>query len=79
MNSEQKVYELDEIWADDWFPDEDLKRIQKLCEVVLDKNVKEIVDVGCGNGLFLNYLNKNFKDRFNRLCGVERSETAIHT
>ncbi|MNK10368.1 hypothetical protein D3C87_283920 [compost metagenome] len=77
MNNEQKVYELDEIWKDDWFSEEDSMRIRKLSEIVLSKNINSIVDIGCGNGLFLNFLHDNHVNNFTRLCGVERSESAI--
>lgn len=77
MNNEQKVYELEEIWDEKWFSGEDLNRVKKLSEVVLSSSSKSILDVGCGNGLFLNYLNANHKENFNRICGVERSEIAI--
>lgn len=77
MNTEQKVYELDNIWTDEWLSDADTKRIKIFSEIVISKNVKSIADIGCGNGLFLNYLKNNHSANFVRLCGIERSESAI--
>jgi SAM-dependent methyltransferase len=77
MNSEQKVYELENIWTDEWLSEADTKRIEFLSKLVISKKVTSIADIGCGNGLFLNYLKNNYNDNFNRLCGIERSESAI--
>ena len=77
MNTEQKVYEVQGIWSDTWLTDADRLRIEELSQIVVSMKVRSLVDVGCGNGLFLNYLKKVHSDKFERLCGVERSTSAI--
>lgn len=77
MNTEQQVYEVDGIWSEEWFSPNDRLRVERLAELALSLNAKTVVDVGCGNGLFLNYLKANHSSAFERLCGVERSESAI--
>jgi SAM-dependent methyltransferase len=77
MNFEQKVYEIDEIWHDGWLSDEDQNRIDTLTNNIDSLEVKSLLDVGCGNGLFLNFLAENRKHKYTRLCGAERSESAL--
>jgi ubiquinone/menaquinone biosynthesis C-methylase UbiE len=77
MNTEQKVYELDEIWTSDWLSEEDNHRISVLEDLVVSKKVKSLADIGCGNGLFLNKILENHGSKFKRICGVERSSAAI--
>jgi ubiquinone/menaquinone biosynthesis C-methylase UbiE len=73
---EQLAYELNEIWDEDWFPREDYDRIQALARLIPDNN-KTVLDVGCGNGLFLNYLKTECSNRFEALLGIDRSEAAL--
>jgi len=73
---EQLAYEFHEIWDEDWFPGEDQERVRKLATLIPDET-KALLDVGCGNGLFLNHLKREYPDRFSRLVGVDRSEAAI--
>lgn len=53
----------------------DLDRINVLTGHIPD-DVKSILDVGCGGGIFLNHL-MSYSDRFDRLCGVDRSRSAL--
>lgn len=71
------VYELEEIWSIDWFPQSDHDRIQELI-FMLPAGAASLLDVGCGNGLFVNELNEASPDiRPHRLHAVDRSATAL--
>jgi len=73
---EQQHYEFRQIWDDDWFPEEDYDRVRKLAKLV-PHETKTLLDVGCGNGLFLNFLKSEYPGSFSSLVGVDRSETAL--
>jgi SAM-dependent methyltransferase len=76
MPFEQLAYELHEIWDEDWFPHEDYERVQALAKLIPDES-QTVLDVGCGNGLFLNYLKAEYGNRFRALLGIDRSEAAL--
>jgi predicted TPR repeat methyltransferase len=40
-------------------------------------DVSTVLDVGCGNGLFLHRIRDRSGRGFMRLCGVDRSEAAL--
>jgi SAM-dependent methyltransferase len=73
---EQLQYEFQEIWDEDWFPREDYERVQKVATLIPD-HTETLLDVGCGNGLFLNHLKRQYSNRFRKLVGVDRSEAAL--
>jgi SAM-dependent methyltransferase len=73
---EQQAYELPEIWDLDWFPDGDFERVRLLAELI-PPETRSLLDVGCGNGMFVNYLTDQCSGRFERLMGVDRSKTAL--
>jgi SAM-dependent methyltransferase len=69
MSIEQEYYEEDLFWNDENIRESDRTR-------VIPKDVKSIVDVGCGNGIFVNYLTGTSRD-FERLLGIDRSNIAL--
>ena len=71
---EQQYYENDDFWKEENITEADNHRIERL-STMIPKDVDTILDVGCGGGIFLNYLQKSH--RFGRLCGVDRSSTAL--
>lgn len=73
MTIEEEYYENDSFWNNE--SAREIDRIKSTSELI-PSDVESILDVGCGNGLFLNYLNNNFK-KYSRLHGVDRSETAL--
>lgn len=77
MTYEKEKYEIEEIWNPEWFSESDKKRFESLATIVEKLAPKKVVDVGCGNGLFLNQLRKIPSFDFERLCGVDRSSTAL--
>ncbi len=76
MSFEQLACELPEIWDEDWFPPEDDERVRALARLIPDAD-ETVLDIGCGNGLFLNHLRAEYGHRFRTLVGVDRSEAAL--
>jgi ubiquinone/menaquinone biosynthesis C-methylase UbiE len=75
MNVEDEYYENDAFWNNEGFGTIDTDRIKSISELI-PADVRSILDVGCGNGLFLNYLSNNF-NKYLRLHGVDRCDTAL--
>lgn len=76
MSFEAAAYELDEIWRPGWFPDADRERVRAVAAHVPD-TARTVLDVGCGNGLFLDELARAGAGRFRRLVGTDRSGAAL--
>ena len=76
MSSEQKYYENPDLWTPERYGAADRERIATLAEK-LPPDVTTLLDVGCGNGLFLKHLCGLEKRHFKRLCGTDRSEAAL--
>ena len=75
-NYEELAYEFPEIWEEDWFSLDDHDRIRHISELI-PADTKTIADIGCGNGLFLNFLMSSTSKSFERLAGVDRSQAAL--
>jgi len=76
MSFEESYYENTDLWAIENFSLADQERFETLADK-LPLNVQTLLDVGCGNGLFLKHLS-DLKGRcFNRLCGTDRSTAAL--
>lgn len=76
MTSEQKYYEKPDLWSLERYGSADQERIAVLAKK-LPSDVSTLLDVGCGNGLFLKYLNGTDGRHFERLCGTDRSAAAL--
>lgn len=76
MNSfEQQYYEASAFWANGAVADPaNLARIDATVGLI-PPGVQSLVDVGCGNGVFLNELLR--RGGIDRLLGVDRSEEAL--
>ena len=75
MDFEKQYYEADCFWKDGMVNDEFNKnRIVKTADLI-PSSVTTLADIGCGNGVFLEYLNDS-KPHLD-LIGVDRSETAL--
>jgi ubiquinone/menaquinone biosynthesis C-methylase UbiE len=74
-NFERLYYEDESFWGGDMLQDPaNQERIKKTVDLI-PQNVHSLVDVGCGNGVFVNYLNK-FNPKL-EIWGFDRSETAL--
>lgn len=76
MTIEKQYYENPELWNPDRYSCKDMERFKKISELI-PENSNSLLDVGCGNGLFLKYVSTRFSDQFNRVCGTDRSSAAL--
>jgi len=74
MDIEEEYYEIEDFWKEENISPLDIERIKTVSNFI-PIDVDSILDIGCGNGIFLNYLLDNKK--YSRLHGVDRSETAL--
>lgn len=71
---EQQAYEVEDLWKDENISEADVERIKYLATLI-PQDVGSILDVGCGGGIFVNYLLRNYE--FRRICGVDRAKSAL--
>ena len=76
MTFEEQHYELPEIWENGWFSTADHDRVRAMSALV-PSDARTLVDVGCGNGMFVNGLQDSSARRFDRIVGVDRSAAAL--
>lgn len=77
MNVDYQIeyYEIEDFW--NGVPTEsDLERIEKVSELI-PPDVTSVLDVGCGNGIFINYLIDHPR-KYSILHGVDRSLAALN-
>lgn len=75
MSFEQQSYEVNDLWVAENIGEADMERV-KLAANLIPADVKSILDVGCGGGIFINYL-LNSHRHYDRLCGIDRSNAAL--
>lgn len=71
---EQRYYESEDFWEDSLRDSANVNRIQRTA-LIVPSDVKSLVDLGCGNGVFLNYLMLQRPEL--KLTGVDRSQSAL--
>ena len=72
--AEALYYECDEFWKQGMLLDEqNQQRIEETAALV-PNSVRSLADIGCGNGIFLHYLQSKFNFS---LLGVDRSQQAL--
>ena len=76
MDLDKKYYENDKLWKPSAFDDLEHARIE-ITSRMIPEDVISVVDVGCGNGLFLNYLSGRVSSESLKLLGVDTSESAL--
>ena len=74
MKEEQKYYEMEDFWNSKNVKEEEIQRIKETYNLI-PKDVRSIADIGCGNGIFSNYVIK--KDKRMTIVGVDNSEKAL--
>lgn len=72
---EQQYYEDDSFWSGDMLQDEANRFRIAFTTRMIPESVETLADIGCGNGVFVNYVSKTKPGI--RLLGVDRSETAL--
>lgn len=70
---EQAYYENEALWAQDFEQDPQERLRLDAASQLIPQGVNSILDVGCGNGAFVNRL----AGKYVRVCGVDRSEVAL--
>lgn len=76
MNFEKEMYEVKEKWEESYFNQDDQRRIEFITSLI-PADASKLLDVGCGNGILVNYLMKEHSTRFERICATDRSETSL--
>lgn len=73
---EKKYYESEKFWSGNVLQDEMNRNRISFTASLVPGDVNSLIDVGCGNGLFINYLKQH--SRLERIVGTDRSETALN-
>jgi ubiquinone/menaquinone biosynthesis C-methylase UbiE len=76
MSFEKQMYEVKEKWEESYFSPTDKKRIEYIKNIIPNE-INTLLDVGCGNGILVNYLQQHYQNDFSRICGVDRSTTSL--
>lgn len=76
MEPEKQYYENADLWDEKRYIGEESERF-KILRAKIPAAVTSLVDIGCGNGLFLKMLQESKHPPYQRLCGVERSTIAL--
>ena len=76
MSFEENFYENRDRWSNDYFGESDRERFATLADK-LPIDVQTLLDVGCGNGLFLKHISDGPERLYKRLCGTDRSRAAL--
>lgn len=76
MSFEKQMYEVQEKWEESYFSEGDKRRVNFVYSL-FPAETSSLLDVGCGNGILVNYLNRNNASRFERICATDRSETSL--
>ncbi len=76
-NFHKKYYEQKILWESNYSEKPvEKERIEEIFNSI-QPEIKSVLDVGCGNGFFINTLVKTFPQRFNRVVGLDTSEEAL--
>lgn len=76
MSIEQQYYENADFWKPERYLGVNEERFRKILELV-PYDSTSLLDVGCGNGLFLKHVEMLSNKGFVRLCGTDRSSAAL--
>ena len=70
------MYEVKEKWEESYFSTQDRRRVEYI-QSLIPEDARSILDVGCGNGILINYLTQNYSSSFDRICGTDRSTISL--
>ena len=71
---EKEYYSFEGFWLSESFKRANAKRIQQIYGL-LPKDVNNILDIACGNGLFCNFVKQQNHDT--RIIGLDRNESVL--
>lgn len=72
---EREYYESPQFWEGEMLQDEQNLSRFKTTAALIPGDVQNLADIGCGNGVFVNYLTENGHVR--EIIGVDRSNAAL--
>jgi SAM-dependent methyltransferase len=75
LSFEQQAYEIEGLWVPERIGTADADRIALLATKI-PADVTSVLDVGCGGGIFVNFLQAGDR-KYDRICGVDRSGSAL--
>ncbi len=76
MDNERSYYENADLWGSERCDMADRERFATII-AKLPVDIRTLLDIGCGDGLFLKYANECRERDFERLCGTDRSSAAL--
>lgn len=76
MDIERQAYEILEKRMPEYHSPLHRERIGSI-SAMLPPDVSSLLDVGCGNGTFINQLQTSNAHNLKRICGMDRSDTAL--
>ncbi len=76
MNFEKEMYEVEEKWQESYFSPDNKTRVEYIKSIIPD-DARTLLDVGCGNGILVNFLHEKYANQFDRICGCDRSQTSL--
>jgi len=78
MTDPQKVYyEQQALWDKNYLlSSSEKERIEETINII-PAEIRTLLDVGCGNGAFVNTLISKFPDRFEKVVALDKSEEAL--
>lgn len=74
-NFEKQYYEDDRFWSGEMLQDEANRKRIELTYASIPKDAKSLLDVGCGNGVFVNYIRTQNSEI--KILAIDRSEAAL--
>jgi len=77
MVYKKEYYEQSDFWNRDYLKiPAEKERIKEIIDTI-PSDVRSILDVGCGNGAFVNTLSNGFPNRFDKIVGLDSSKEAL--
>jgi len=77
LDIKSEYYEQSSFWKSDYYTTAAV--IERISEAInsIPIDTKTILDIGCGNGVFINRLTDEFPDRFEKIVGLDPCNEAL--